>query len=200
MLAHHHPRWTHRSQRYPYDRTSALSSSLSHPTDPTRHAAPATLRPMQRPTPISAHAYGEDCARKWPTLNASPCPCGALYQLVYDLVDHAPVKRRKRATRVAMEVADMRRRGRNAMAGMCMCRVAQGGGELETSLCGHSSPALVASGVPPPPPTSVTSFISHLYPLLLHLSQPCSQTQAPQTSSTRPNRVRQWGHRTQACD
>lgn len=152
MLAHHHPRWTHRSQRYPYDRTSALSSSLSHSTDPTRHAAPATLRPMQRPTPISAHAYGEDCARKWPTLNASPCPCGALYQLVYDLVDHAPVKRRKRATRVATDVADMRRRGRNAMAGMCMCRVAGGGLNWKPVYAVTPHPRwLLPASLPPPP-------------------------------------------------
>lgn len=40
----------------------------------TRHAAPDTLRPIQRPMPVSAHAYGDDCARKLPTLNASPCP------------------------------------------------------------------------------------------------------------------------------
>lgn len=40
---------------------------------------------MQRPTPISAHAYGEDCARKLPTLNASPWPCGGEYELMHGL-------------------------------------------------------------------------------------------------------------------
>lgn len=35
-------------------------------------AAPITLRPMQRPIPTEAHAYGLDSSKKRPTLNASP--------------------------------------------------------------------------------------------------------------------------------
>jgi hypothetical protein len=33
----------------------------------TDHAAPTTDRPMQRPMPMSAHAYGEIDSRNWPT-------------------------------------------------------------------------------------------------------------------------------------
>lgn len=64
---------------------------------PTRHAAPDTLRPIQRPTPMSAHAYGDDCARKLPTLNASPCPFAVRCmssRMIWGGGGHAPVKRR----------------------------------------------------------------------------------------------------------
>lgn len=59
----------------------------------THHAAPDTLRPIHSPTPTSAHAYGDDSARKLPTLNASPCP-GACQQYSNYRDADAPVKRR----------------------------------------------------------------------------------------------------------
>jgi hypothetical protein len=40
----------------------------------THHPAPNTLNPMQRPTPVPAHAYGLDSSRNRPTLKASPEP------------------------------------------------------------------------------------------------------------------------------
>lgn len=39
--------------------------------------APITLRPMQRPIPVIAHAYGEVCSKNAPMLNDSPLPTKA---------------------------------------------------------------------------------------------------------------------------
>lgn len=43
----------------------------------TDHPAPRVLRPMQRPMPVIAQAYGLDSSRKRPMLKTSPLPARA---------------------------------------------------------------------------------------------------------------------------
>lgn len=51
-----------------------VSFTVSCQTRYTHQPAPRTLRPMQRPIPVDAHAYGLVSSKNRPTLNASPDP------------------------------------------------------------------------------------------------------------------------------
>lgn len=151
---------------------------------------------MQRPTPISAHAYGEDCARKLPTLNASPWPSGGEYELVHGLWGGRTCEEEVEGDEGGGGSGGYEETGECHRGGVhVQCR---GDGN---SLCYY---AVTPS---PLPPAQVASGVTHrfcYYLVLLHLSlvsstpspQPCSQTHAPQTS-TPPNRVRRRPHRTQ---